>query len=70
MIFQGPKSEAPMRKNVSFAITAAAFTLAMILFATSSVVGNSADLTRPKAGIPYVTSIAAFLPIQAIEPAW
>jgi hypothetical protein len=57
-----------MRKNASFAITAAAFTLAMILFATSTVVGNSAD--RPKAGIPYVTSIAAFLPIQAIEPAW
>jgi len=42
----------------------------MILFATSSVVGNSADITHPKAGIPYVTSIAAFLPIQAIEPAW
>ena len=59
-----------MRKNASFAITAAAFTLAMILFATSSVVGNSADITRPKAEIPYATSVAAFLPIQAIEPAW
>jgi hypothetical protein len=59
-----------MRKNAGFAITAAAFTLAMILFATSSVVGNSADITRPKAGILYVTSVAAFLPVQAIEPAW
>jgi hypothetical protein len=58
-----------MRKNASFAVAALAFTLAMILFATSTVVGNSADI-RPKAGVPYVASIAAFLPVKALEPAW
>jgi hypothetical protein len=52
------------------AITAVAFTLARMLFATSSVVGTNADIIRRKAGIPYVTSVASFLPVNAIEPAW
>ena len=59
-----------MRKNVSFAVAALAFTLAMILFATSSVVGNGADISRPKAGTPHFASVAAFLPVKALEPAW
>ena len=59
-----------MLKNTSFAVVALAFALAMVVFATSSVVGNSASISRPKAGPPHVASVAAFLPVKALEPAW
>ncbi len=59
-----------MRKNAGFAIAAVGFTLAMMLFATSSIVETSADVLRPKAGIPQVASANSFLPAKVLDPAW
>ena len=63
------KSEAHMRKNVSFAIAAAMLGLAMIFWAGSSVV--SAEIVRSKVGLSSQVVIpSSYLPIQAIKPIW
>ncbi len=59
-----------MRKNATFGIAAFGFTLAMILFATSLVEPTSADVIRPKAGVPHVAPVASFLPDKLLEPMW
>jgi hypothetical protein len=62
--------EAPMRKNMSFAIAATIVGLAMIFWAKSSVEATSADIARPKAGMSAHLGAPAYLPIQVFEPVY
>jgi hypothetical protein len=56
-----------MRENASFAIAATMLGLAMIFWATSSVVG--ADIVRPKVGLSsYIVTPSSYVPFQVVEP--
>jgi uncharacterized membrane protein (UPF0127 family) len=66
---RGPrKSEANMRKHISFAMAATMMALAMIFWARSGVVANNTDVVRPKVGMSsYVVMSNSYLPIQVID---